>query len=64
MQKIIHFTGGHNMEIKIKSSENSIYNLAFVKALLIKYAIEDLELNYSSKEQIKKEIIKETLENR
>ncbi len=64
MQKIIHFTGGHNMEIKIKSSENSIYNLAFVKALLIKYAIEDLKLNYSSKEQIKKEIIKETLENR
>ncbi len=52
------------MEIKIKSSENSIYNLAFVKALLIKYAIEDLKLNYSSKEQIKKEIIKETLENR
>lgn len=53
------------MEIKIQSSKNSIYNLAFVKALLIKYYIEDLKVEYPLKEQIRKEVVKklQTLEH-
>jgi len=59
------FYWGNEMEIKIQSSENSIYNLVFIKALLIKYYIEDLKVEYPLKEQIKKEIVKElqTLEH-
>ncbi len=52
------FYWGNKMEIKIQSSENSIYNLAFVKALLIKYYIEDLKVEYPLKEQIRKEAVK------
>lgn len=53
------------MEIKIQSSEDSVYNLAFVKALLIKYYIEDLKVEYPLKEQIRKEVVKklQTLEH-
>lgn len=46
------------MELKIRSSENSAYNLAFVKALLIKYYIEDLKVEYPLKEKIRKETVK------
>lgn len=52
------FYWGNEMEIKIQSSENSVYNLAFVKALLIKYYIEDLKVEYPLKEQIRKEVVK------
>lgn len=47
------------MQIKInkESNENCIYNLAFIKALLIKDAIEDLDISYEEKVQIKNEIL-------
>lgn len=59
------FYWGNKMEIKIQSSENSTYNLAFVKALHIKYYIEDLKVEYPLKEKIKREVVKklQTLEH-
>ena len=52
------------MQIKINmgNNENYIHNLAFIKALLIKDAIEDLDMSYEEKVQIKNEIL-EYLEN-
>jgi hypothetical protein len=49
------------MDIKIKISleEESIHNLAFFKALLIKHNIEKLNINYSQKEELRKKILKE-----
>ena len=47
------------MNIKIKNSENSVNNLSFVKALLIELYIENLEMNYFSKEKIKEGVLKE-----
>lgn len=47
------------MQIKIntKNNENYIHNLAFIKALLIKDAIEGLNISYEEKVQIKNEIL-------
>ncbi len=47
------------MQIKINTENNKeyIHNLAFVKALLIKESIEDLDVSYEEKVQIKNEIL-------
>ena len=34
-----------------------IYNLAFVKALLIEKSIEQLKLNYSEKQELKRQVL-------
>ena len=47
------------MNIEIFFGEESIQNLAFVKALLIKNNIEKLNISYSQKEKIQKDILKE-----
>lgn len=49
------------MDININFSygEDSIHNLAFIKALLIKQFIENLNVTYSHKEELRKEILKE-----
>lgn len=49
------------MDIKINLSygEDSIHNLAFIKALLIKFNIEKLNISYSQKEELRKQILKE-----
>lgn len=48
------------MDINIKFSlgDESIHNVAFIKALLIKYNIEKLNINYNQKERLRKEVIK------
>lgn len=48
------------MEIKLELPEgnNYINNLAFVRALMIKYTIESLDISYEEKEQLKKEVLK------
>jgi len=50
------------MQIQFNFPENNNYisNLAFIKALMIKKSIEDLDISYEEKEKIKKEIL-ETL---
>lgn len=52
------------MQIKInkKNNENYIYNLAFIKALLIKESIENLNISYEKKSQIRNEVL-EYLQN-
>ena len=49
------------MDIKINLSygEESIHNLAFIKALFIKHNIENLNINYDQKETLRKQILKE-----
>lgn len=51
-----------NMQIQLNfpESDNYISNLAFIKALMIKKSIEDLDISYKEKELFKKEIL-ETL---
>lgn len=48
------------IQFNFPESNNYISNLAFIKALMIKKSIEDLDISYEEKEQIKKEIL-ETL---
>lgn len=52
------------MQIKINTENNKeyIHNLAFIKALLIKESIENLDVSYEEKVQIKNEIL-EYLQN-
>ena len=47
------------MEIIINSSTNekSTKNIAFIRALLIKYSIENLGISYAQKEQLRKKIL-------
>ena len=47
------------MEIKINFPENNnhITNLAYIKALLIKNIIEDFDISYNEKEEIKNEVL-------
>lgn len=49
------------MDIKINLSygEESIHNLAFVKALFIKYNIESLSISYEQKETLQKQVLNE-----
>lgn len=51
-----------NMQIQLNfpESDNYISNLAFIKALMIKKSIEDLDISYKEKELFKNEIL-ETL---
>lgn len=50
------------MQIQFNFSESNDYisNLAFIRALMIKKSIEDLNISYKEKEQLKNEIL-ETL---
>lgn len=48
-----------DINIKLSYGDESINNLAFIKALLIKYKIEQLNISYSKKEEIRKKILKE-----
>ena len=52
------------MQIKIntKNNENYVHNLAFIKALFIKETIENLEINYEEKVEVKNKIL-EFLQN-
>lgn len=47
------------MDIKINLGygEYSTYNLAFIKAMLIKYNIEKKNITYRQKEKLRKEIV-------
>lgn len=46
------------MHIKINNiNDEDIKNIAFIKAILIKNCIENLGINYSDKEKLKKEIL-------
>ena len=47
------------MDIKINLSygEESIHNLAFVKALFIKHNIESLSISYEQKETLQKQVL-------
>lgn len=50
------------IKINIENNKEYIHNLAFVKALLIKESIENLDVSYEEKVQIKNEIL-EYLQN-
>ncbi len=48
------------MKMKIKISnlnDDNIKNLAFIKAILIKFCIEDLDISYKDKVKLKNEIL-------
>lgn len=45
------------LEIKNRKEENAMQNIAFIKAFLIKKTIDNLEVSYQEKEEIKKKII-------
>ena len=47
------------MEVKINFSENNnhISNLAYIKALMIKKVIEDLNISSEEKEKLRKEVL-------
>ncbi len=45
------------IEIKNRKEENVKQNIAFIKAFLIKKTIDNLEVSYQEKEEIKKKII-------
>lgn len=51
-----------NLEINFSEDENCKQNVAFVKALLIKFAIEILDVSYEQKEELKRKVLNE-LEN-
>lgn len=48
-----------DININLSYGEESIHNLAFIKALFIKHNIEVLNINYNQKEALKKQILKE-----
>lgn len=48
-----------DIDIKISFGDDTIQNLAFIRALLIKKYIENLNINYDQKQHIKKEVLKE-----
>ena len=47
-----------DININISYGEESIHNLAFIKALFIKHDIESLNINYDQKEILRKQILK------
>ena len=51
------------IKINIENNKNYIHNLAFIKALLIKECIENLDINYEEKVQIKNEILEHLKNN-
>ncbi len=47
-----------NMNIRInKVNEDDVNNIAFIKAMLIKKSIEDLDISYKDKIKLKNEIL-------
>jgi len=48
-----------DINLNLSLGEESIHNLAFIKAALIKYNIEKLNISYKQKEEIRKQILKE-----
>ena len=48
-----------DININLSYGEESIHNLAFMKALFIKHNIEVLNINYNQKEALRKQILKE-----
>lgn len=48
-----------DIKLNILIGEGSIQNIAFIKALLIKHRIEKLNISYSQKEELRKQILKE-----
>lgn len=48
--------GGMNMNINFSYEEQSIHNLAFIKALFIKHKIESLNISHNQKEALLKDI--------
>ena len=58
-KKFHTFYRGYMMEIKINLQENSshISNLAFMKELMIKQAIEELNVSYEEKGRLRKEVL-------
>ena len=48
-----------DININLSYGEESIHNLAFIKALFIKHNIEVLNINYNQKEALRKQILKE-----
>ena len=48
-----------DININLSYGEESIHNLAFIKALFIKHNIENLNINYDQKETLRKQILKE-----
>lgn len=48
-----------DINVDISFGNNSIHNLAFIRALLIKHSIETLNISYNQKEELKKQILKE-----
>lgn len=51
------------IDINLSYGEETIHNIAFIKALFIKYNIEQLDMSYTGKEKVKKQIQKELLES-
>ncbi len=47
------------MEIKLNFPDNDNYisNLAFIRALMIKKSIENLDISYEEKEQLRRDIL-------
>ena len=45
--------------INLFYGDESIHNLAFIRASFIKFNIERLDISYKQKEQLKKQILKE-----
>ena len=48
-----------DININLQYGEESIHNIAFIKALLIKHNIEELNINYNQKEELRKQVLKE-----
>ena len=48
-----------DININLSYGEESIHNLAFIRALFIKFSIERLDISYKQKEKLKKQILKE-----
>ena len=48
-----------DININLFYGDESIHNLAFIRASFIKFNIERLDISYNQKEQLKKQILKE-----
>lgn len=48
-----------DININLSYGEESIHNLAFIKALFIKHNIDSLNISYNQKEILRKQILKE-----
>lgn len=46
-----------DLYINLIYDENSIHNIAFIKALLIKFYIESLDINYNKKVELKNMVL-------